>query len=163
MAAGERSGSLCLTRRAARPPQGCSVPTGLCCSAFNPFFGDAAAPSTGLGGREGFSRACPAEMPPFTASHFGLALLLSLLLLGLIFFFLICLFVCFSFGFFFWFVFIFLCLFYFWRWPGRPAGTRVARERGCVAAAPSSCQAPEVPKAIPGRETFIAGQLTSSF
>lgn len=60
---------------------------GLCCSAFNPFFGDAAAPSTGLGGREGFSRACPAEMPPFTASHFGLALLLSLLLLGLIFFF----------------------------------------------------------------------------
>lgn len=145
--------------RAARPPQGCSVLTGLCCCSLNPFFGDAAAPSTGLGGREGFTRACPAEMPPFTASHFGLALLLSLLLLGLVFY----LFVCLLFFRIFFVCFVFLSLFYFWRWPGRPAGTRVAKERGCVAAAPSSCQAPQVPKAIPGRETFIAGQPTSSF
>lgn len=137
------------------------MPTGLCCCAFNPFFGDAAAPSTGLGGREGFARACPAEMPPFTASHFGLALLLSLLLLGLFFYLIVCLL--------FFRIFLLFC-FYFSLFVlllavARPprGDTRGEGEGGCVAAAPSSCQAPEVPKAIPGRETFIAGQFTSSF
>lgn len=137
-----------------RPQPGSPVPTGLCCSGSNQLFGAIGNPSTCFWSRGERPAGSQGHPPPnYVPSPLGISALVCCF----------CLDFCFLFFFFLWIFSPSVCFTICGRTVRHagPMGPRVVQEwgwpgqRGWEAAAPSSCQTPELRELIPGREFFI--------